>query len=482
MTLARLEEPLTLDPVGPSDNGSIYMIAQVFDTLVKPDEKGSGLAPGLAEKWDISPDGLEYTFHLRSAKFSNGDPVTSEDVVFSLDNVAHGKDSPYAFLFQAMKKVSAPDATTIKITLTEPSAPFLSSLAIFAASIVPKSTYASDREAFGNKPVGSGPFMVKEFVRGDKVLLARNPYYWGLGADGKPLPYLDQVTVKYVPESNSRILGLRNGDFDAIDNVPFSEGKSLEAQPNISLGVDDIYKLDYLYINHSRAPMDSKDFCLALNYATDREAILKAVFFGYGTLPNSFMPKMNYWDKSVPAIPYDTAKAKEYLAKSGYDGRTIEITVPAGDSPRKQTAQVLQQCWAGVGIKSQIQELDVGAAWEKVTSGQYDVEVNYITSDINDDDEMATLMADYWAAGDARSFYSRYQNREVTDLLAKARATSDSKVRAGYYSQIQKTVYWDGYSVPFNFTPALTGYSTSVHDFRTLTTGWWWLDRVWMSK
>ena len=125
LTLARFQEPLTFDPVGPSDNGSIYLIEQVFNTLVEPDQTGNGLVPGLAEKWDISPNGLVYTFHLQSAKFSNGDPVTSADVTFSLDRAANPK-CPYAFLFVDVKTIQAVDANTVRITLKAPSTPFLS--------------------------------------------------------------------------------------------------------------------------------------------------------------------------------------------------------------------------------------------------------------------------------------------------------------------------------------------------------------------
>jgi len=482
LTLARLEEPLSLDPVGPSDNGSIYLNEQVYESLTEPDQTGAGLVPGLAEKWDVSPDGLVYTFYLRDAKFSTGAPVTSEDVIFSLNRAANADVSPYAFLFQGVDKIEALDAKTVKITLKEPTAPFLSSVAVFTAGIVPKAVFEADPEGFGNKPVGSGPFMVEEYTRGDKVVLVPNPYYSKLGVDCKPLPYLDKVTVKYVPESNSRVLGLRNGDFDVIDNVPFSEAKALDAEADISLGVDDIYKLDYLYINHQRPPFDNKDFRLALNYATDRQAIKDIVFFGYCQLPNSFMPKMNFWDKNVELIPYDPEMAKEHLAKSGYDGKTIEIMVGAGDAPRKQIAQILQQNWTAVGINSIIVELDMGTAYEKLMVGEYDVEVSYITSDINDDDELATFQGDYWAPGDSRAFYSWYQSQDVADILAKARQTSDPTERAGLYSQAQKIAYWDGYSVPFNFTPALTAYWDYLQNWRTLTVGWWWLDQVWINK
>jgi peptide/nickel transport system substrate-binding protein len=482
LTMARLEEPLTMDPVGPSDNGSIYLIELVYESLIEPDDTGAGLAPGLAESWEVSEDGLEYTFHLKDAKFSTGDPVTTDDVIFSLNRAANGEVSPYAFLFGVIDNIEAVDDKTIKVTLTEPTAPFLSSVAIFTASITPKAAVEADPEGFGNNPIGSGPFMVEEYTRGDQVVLVPNPYYTKLGVDCQPLPYLDRITVRYVPESNSRVLGLRNGDFDVIDNVPFNEGEALDAEAEISLGVDEIYKLDYLYINHSRQPFDNKDFRLALNYATDRQAILETVFFGYGMLPNSFMPKMNFWDANVELIPYDPAKAQELVASSGYDGAPFEILVPAGDAPRKQIAQILQQNWSAVGINATIVELDIGAAWEKVVAGEYDVEVNYITSDINDDDELATFQGDYWAPGDSQAFFSRYQSQEVADILKQARQTTDPAQRADLYSQAQNIAYWDGYSVPFNFTPALTGYWDYVQNFRTLTTGWWWLDQVWLDQ
>jgi peptide/nickel transport system substrate-binding protein len=482
LVLARLEEPLSLDPILITDNGSIYLQEQIFETLVVPDETGAGLAPGLAESWEVSDDGLTYTFHMRDAKFSNGDPVTAEDVVFSLRRAADPNISQYAFVYQAIASIDALDEKTVQVKLAQPYAPLLSAISLFTGATVPKKIYEADPEGFGNKPIGSGPFIVEEYTRGDRVVLVPNPYYWKLGADCKPLPYLDKITVLYVPEANSRMLGLRNGDFDVIDNVPFNEAPALEKDANFILEVAPIYKLDYLYINHSRAPFDDKNFNLALNYATDREAILKTVFFGYGELPNGFWPKMNFWDPNVPYIPYDPEKAKELLAQTQYDGRTIEILVGAGDAPRKQIATILQQNWAEVGINSTIIEMDIGTSWERIVAGEYDVSVGYITSDINDDDELATFQGDYWAAGDTKAFFSRYQSKEVSELLKKARETLDPAERAKYYSEAQRIAYWDGYSVPFNYTPAITARWNYVKDFRTITVGWWWLEKVWLDK
>ncbi len=175
-------------------------------------------------------------------------------------------------------------------------------------------------------------------------------------------------------------------------------------------------------------------------------------------------------------------KPKSLWHTSGYDGTPFEILVPAGDAPRKQIAQILQQNWSAVGINATIAEMDIGAAWEKVVAGEYDVEVNYITSDINDDDELATFQGDYWAPGDSQAFFSRYQSQEVADILKQARQTSDPVERGKLYSQAQQIAYWDGYSVPFNYTPALTAYWDYLKSWRTLTTGWWWLENVWLDK
>lgn len=483
LRFGRWEEPLTFDPQIPGDNGSIYLIVQVFDTLVRPGPTGTELEPGLAESWDISDDKLSYTFHLRpTAKFSTGDAVTVDDVVFSLER-AREAGRGYAFLFEPLDKIEAVDATSVKVTLKRPFAPMLSTLSVFASSIVPKSVVTADPDNFGSKPVGSGPFMVQEYTRGDKVVLVPNPYYWDLGADCKPLPYLDKITVQYVPESNSRVLGFRNNDFDVIAIVPYSEAKSLSSVDGISLEVAPLYRLDYVYLNHKAAPLDKKDFRLALNYAADRQAILDLVFFGYGELPNSFMPKMNFHSPDVPMIPYDPEKAKELLASAGYAGEKLSLLIPSGDAPSKQIATILQQSWSEVGINVELQEMDGGAIFGELAKGNYQANVSYITSDINDDDELATLQGDSSAQSGFFSFFSFYDNPKVNELLAQARSTDDAAKRAELYKQVQEIAYFeDGYSVPLNFSPYVNGYYNYVKGWKNVATGWWWLSKVWLDK
>ncbi|MEI7466528.1 MAG: ABC transporter substrate-binding protein, partial [Burkholderiales bacterium] len=368
LIFARPEEPQTMDPFVPGDNGSIYAIEQVCDSLVEPDATGDGLRPGLAESWEVSEDKLTYTFKLRDAKFSNGKPVTSADVLFSLKK-AGADSSPLAMLYEPIKSTEALDDKTVRITLKRPYTPVLSALSAYNAAIVSKEAYEAGAEAFGQKPVCAGAFVVEEYARGSRLVLARNPDYWEKGKDGQALPYVDKVEMRYVPDSNARVLGLRNGDFDAIASVPFNQAESLKGAADIRLEQVPIFRLDYVFMNHKAKPLDSKDLRLALNHAADREAIMKVVYFGYGEVPNSYMPKVNFHSDGVERIPYDIEKAKALVKSSGYKGQTLKIMVDTGNATSKQVATILQQGWTEAGVKSEIVEFDVGTAFDMSSKG-----------------------------------------------------------------------------------------------------------------
>ena len=292
LTFARPDEPLTLDPFLPADNGSIWAIEQVCDTLVEADATGEGLEPGLAESWEISKDELTYTFKLRNAKFSNGEPVTVEDVVFSYQKAAR-PDGTYAFLFDPVASIEAIDDKHVQFKLKKLYSPLLSAVSIFAASVVNKKSYQADPEKFGISPVCSGAFKVEEYKRGSYLTLSRNEHYWRTDDKGRKLPYLDRIEMRYVPESNARVLGLINGDFDVIGTVPFNQAAAVKALPGVTLEVRPMYRLDYVYLNHAKPPIDNEKIRLALNYAANREAIMQTVYFGFGEIPNSYMPKIN---------------------------------------------------------------------------------------------------------------------------------------------------------------------------------------------
>lgn len=479
LVFARPDEPLTLDPFIPADNGSIWAIEQVCDTLVEADATGEGIVPGLAESWEVSDDELTYTFTLRDAKFSNGEPVTVDDVVFSYQTAAR-PDGTYAFLFDPVASIEAAGDKAVRFTLKEPYSPLLSSVSIFAASVVHKATYEADPEKFGVSPVCSGAFKVDEYKRGSHTILSRNEHYWGKDEAGNALPYLDKIEMRYVPESNARVLGLINGDFDVISTVPFNQAAAVKALPGVTLEVQPMYRLDYIYLNHAKAPIDNKQVRLAMNHAANRDAILQTVYFGFGEIPNSYMPKINYHCGEVAALAFDLSKAKELVAASGYDGTPIELQIDTGNAPFRQIATILQQGWIAAGLNVTLAEYDVGTAWGHTETGDYQAYMSYITSDLNDQDELASLQGDY--TGGSEAFFSRYKNDTVVDLLKQAKAVSDPAKRRELYCEIQETVYHDGYSIPINFVPAVNAHQEKVQGWRNLTTGWWWLSKVWLDQ
>jgi peptide/nickel transport system substrate-binding protein len=283
-----------------------------------------------------------------------------------------------------------------------------------------------------------------------------------------------------VPDSNARVLGLRNGDFDAIASVPFNQAESLKGAADLKLEQVPIFRLDYVFANHKAKPLDSKDLRLALNHAADREAIMKVVYFGYGEIPNSYMPKVNFHADGVERIPYDLEKAKALVKSSGYKGQTIKLMVDTGNAPSKQIATILQQGWTEAGLKVEIVEYDVGTAFDMSSKGDYMLYVSYITSDINDTDELATLQAD--GRGGTKSFFSNYRNDTVGKMLDQAREEADPAKRAELYAKVQDTVYHDGYSIPLNFSPMLNAHHAQIEGWQTAKNGWWWLKDVIRNK
>ena len=480
ITIGRPEEPLTLDPFIPSDNGSIYAIAQICEPLVSADKDGTGLVPGLAKSWAISDDGLTYTFTLRDGlKFSDGTPLTGADVKFSLNKVMDPA-AAYGFAFAPVALVEAPDDLTVVITLKQAYTPILSALSLFSASVVAKAAYEASPEKFGANPICAGPFKVESYERGSQLVLVPNTYYWDTGEDGKPLPYVDKVILRYMPDSNSRVLGLLNSDLDAALALPLNQAEAVKASEGIALEVSPSYRLDYVYLNHTAKPLDDKRIRLALNYATNHDALMKAVYFGYGEVPNSFMPKVNYWSANVAPLPYDLAKAEALVKEAGYDGTLIQLMVDTGNAASRQTATILQSTWKKIGLNVEIVEFDGGTAFGMTQKGDYQAYVSYITSDINDSDELATLEAD--GTGSTRAFFSNYNNPDVTKLLADARAEQDTTKRAALYEEIQGTVLNDGYNIPLNFLPYVNGYSTDVQNWKNITVGWWWLKNMWLAN
>lgn len=478
--MARNEEPLSFDPIVPSDNGSIWVLFNIFDQLTTVNGDSSGIVPSLAESWEISPDGRIYTFTLRQGvHFSNGDLMTADDVVFSIARVVDPERSGWAFLFGPVDGVRKVDDKTVEISLKEPFAPLLENLNVFPASIVPQKLVEADPEGFAQNPIGTGPFALKEFRKGQHTHLVRNAQYWKEGR-----PYLDEVIIPYVTDDNTRILKLQAGEIEAAVNIPYAQIEQLDARDDIDVQIEELFKFEGIWLNNTTEPLDDVKIRQALNHATDKEAIIQSVLFGDAEVANHMMPKMKYWRDDVEPYAYDIEKAKQLMAESkAPNGFTVPLVVPTGDSIVAQVAQIVKESWAQIGVTAEISNLDGGTAYTNFSSGNYTAGNNwYITSDVTAPDELAAIQFDYSASAGTKSFFTNYNSSEATKLVNDAAAATDEDARAEAFGQLQEVVMRDAPMVALYFTKARTGLRTDVKDFKTVKTAWWRLEDVWLDR
>jgi len=224
MRFARAEDSTNFDPITLPLNVDIWIVPSVYEQLVRVADNGIEIEPALAETWEISDDGLTYTFHLRQGvKYSDGTDLKASDVKYSLERARNDPNMIWTFTLVAVKEITVPDDATVVITLNQPWAPFLSDIAMFNASIVSEAWASGNEARLATEMLGTGPFMLVEWRKEEFLTLKKNPHYWEEG-----LPLLDEITVAKVPDDNNRILQLQGGEIDAMYDVPFSRAAELD--------------------------------------------------------------------------------------------------------------------------------------------------------------------------------------------------------------------------------------------------------------
>ena len=487
LTFARFFETQNLDPAGVADNGSIFVRVQIFNTLVEADpDTLPNVGPGVADEWSSSADGLTWTFHIRdNAKFSNGEPVTAEDVQFSLERFADPTISVnIPSLGVGVESVDIIDDQTVQVNLDRPVGAFLENISVFPASIINKAAVLAEGDDHWMNPLGTGPFKVKEWVPGSHITLERNEYYW---EEGKP--YLDEIRFDYIADDNARILRIQGGDADIVEGVPWTQIPDLQASEGFSVHVDDIVRYEGVFLNHTVAPLGEIGVRQALNYATNKAAINEAVYGGVGEIANSMIPKALYHSDydTLPAYFYDLDKAKELMAASSMpDGFDLAYIYPSGSTAHEQLGTILQAQWAEIGVNLSIEEVDTGTLFgDRFFTMEYEsgVPLPKFTSDVVVPDEVALLFYDKAPENILAGFFTGWDiPDELERVTEEAAFTTDEAVRAELWPEAQRIAMEEAPWVTLYFLPTVHAVADNVEGFRVVPNGWWDLEDVWFSS
>lgn len=475
-------DSVSLDPITVTDGESFKVTKNIFDTLVNFGEQDTEIEGGLASEWEAAEDGLTYTFQLEEGvTFHDGTDFNAEAVVANFDRWAAGDADQFPYygsMFggfgdeegHVIESVEATGDYEVTITLKRPMAPFLKNLAMSPFGIASPTAFEEQGDAFGDNPVGTGPFKFVEWNRNDTVRIEKNEDYW---IDGEPK--LDEVVFRSIPDNSGRLNALLAGEIDLADGINPSDAETIEGDENLQLFERPSMNVGYLGLTNTREPFNDPLVRQAMNHAIDRQAIIDAFFEGRGEVAKNPMPPViSGYNDSIEGYEYDPEKAKELLEEAGLgDGFEMELwamPVPRPYMPDGQkVAEAIQSDLAEVGITAEIVSYEWATYLEKAANGEADAFLLGWTGDNGDADNFLYVLLDQDNIGSNN--YTYYENQELHDILIEAQTEVDEEVRNDLYMQAQEIIHEDAPWVPLaHSTPLLAGGS-NVIDFKAHPTG-----------
>lgn len=461
VTIARGTDTVTLDPAFAGDNVDIWVDSLIFEGLVRASEDGTEIQPCLADTWDISEDGLTYTFHIRDgAKFSDGSDVTAEDAAFSIERALN--DGSWNSLISCIKEAKAVDDSTVEIDLNNPSGSLLSCLASFICAVYPENYYSeADTDTLTREPLGSGAFYLEEWDPDEKMILKKNPYYWEEG-----YPLADEIDLLVVPDDNTRLMQLQAGQIDAMEGVSAQMRTQLQSTQGVKILDFPTTHVDYVSFNYTNEKLNDKRVRQALNYATNREDINQAVFGGLGTLcPSVVWPTAEFFNPDQKSYDYDPDKAKELLKEAGAENLDLNLIISTGDASSLMEATILKDRWSKVGVNLEIEQMDSSARRDARNNLTFEVLLNYFTSDITDTAENMEMFCikdnfDCWHLG-----WNGKDQEEAEKLVKEAGATNDKEIRKKDYYKAQEIMADNALIIPLCTLPETVAVRDNVSGF-----------------
>jgi peptide/nickel transport system substrate-binding protein len=480
LTMARIADIFTMDPVESIDDRSIFTDLQIYDRLVKLSKSGKGVDPELATSWKFSNGGKVAIFKLRTGvKFSDGSRLTAADVAASINRERNPK-SAWGFLLSPVKSITAVNPTTVKFTMATPFAPLLPALSTFAYSVYSKKQFDKyGKKGYGTHPLGTGAFMLQNWKKGSELDLVRNPNYWQKGK-----PYLDKLVFRVVGNDNARVLQLESGAIDVMDSVPPNQVKSIKARGE---NVEAVYgsAVTWMILNTAKAkgPFADKNVRCAVSWALDRNAVARNAYFGLAQSAKSPLPSGTlYYDGNQRPIGFNLKKAKAFLAKSSQpNGFSFSVDLDAGDSPGSLALQIWASDLKKIGINLKILKLESTTVQERFNTSKFTARYSPWTNDTPDPDEMLGVGLDY--KGPQHALFTGYTNPQALALTLQARKQLNTAKRQALYSKVQRLLNDDCSSFVYVVNiPRLYASSKKVVGFSPNSQGKYSFENVYKTK
>lgn len=460
-------DPAGFDPVRGPSGMSHVVIEQVYSTLMLLDSDAKPI-PGLAESYQVSADGLTYTFKLRQGvSFHNGDEITAEDVKFSFDRL-RAKDSGYSYGSQVetIASVEAVDKHTVKFNLSKRTGPFLIYMAFPGSSIVPKKLVESGHDLNAH-PIGSGPFKFVSYQPRTAIKFERNPNFYEKGK-----PYFDAMEYRIISDvtalTNAVISGVVNfsneippKDWARVKSTPGLEGKSIEGS-----------RYYWLLPNNQKIPLDNPKVRQAIAHAIDRSAIVQGTFFGQATpITGGVIPSWNwgYADLNYFKHGADSEKAKKLLADAGYaDGLQSSMTIASSFPAMMGMAPIIQANLQKVGIKAKIGTMEIPRYWDEVWStSNFDITTMYWLSPLADPDDFVT---NNYKCGMAINV-QKSCSKAMDAILEEAKTAPTQQQRKALYRKMQELSLAEMGIVPLVNGWILIAHTNKLQNYQPMRTG-----------
>jgi peptide/nickel transport system substrate-binding protein len=468
LTIGQLGEAPTLAPAEIVESASVEVSTQINEPLYKQNEAGK-IVPLLATGYKRSKDGLTWTVGVRKGvKFSDGKPMSADDVVFSLE--AARKSPIWAGLWEEVESVKALSPSSVQIKTKKPMAALLSDLSSYSAAIVPDHYGGMTEKEFAQDPIGTGPFELKSWAHGRSLTLVKNAHYWQSGQ-----PSVDEIVFTTVPDDSSRVAQMKSGALDIIGQPEFAQFDAFESTPGFSINEYGMFRVDVMSLNLKKPVFQNHLVREAINLAIDREGVVSAALFGHGEPANSFLPPtIEYADAAIKAPAQDLEKAKALLAEAVKEGvdPSFTLTTIAGMAYGQIAGQIIQQNLDEVGFNVTLQALDNATVTEQWLGGEATAVLSGYYGAIPDPSELSGFYLSAIAAPNG------VETKSLEAIAADAATELDSTRRAALYSELQEKVGAELQQINIDFQPAVWVTQDQVTGLEVNSINTPWLNRT----